>query len=67
MRLEDGDLLIIATDHAPYTAIADYAKRWGIETLFGCFKSRGFCLESSHLQNSEQLSKLIALLILASC
>ena len=67
MRLEDGDLLIIATDHAPYTAIADYAKRWGIETLFGCFKSRGFCLESSHLQNSERLSKLIALLILALC
>ena len=67
MRLEDGDLLLLATDHAPYTAIADYAKRWGIETLFGCFKSRGFCLESTHLQDSERLSKLMALLTLALC
>lgn len=67
MRLQDGTLLIVATDHAPYTAISDYAKRWGIETLFGCFKSRGFCLESTHLQDSERLSKLIALLTLALC
>nr|WP_225903097.1 transposase [Pseudanabaena yagii] len=67
MRLEDGDLLLLATDHAPYTAVTDYAKRWGIETLFGCFKSRGFCLESTHLQDAERLSKLIALLTLALC
>ncbi|MFN9858913.1 MAG: IS4 family transposase, partial [Pseudanabaena sp.] len=38
-----------------------------IETLFGCFKSRGFCLESTHLQDPERLSKLIALLTLALC
>lgn len=67
MRLEDGDLLLLATNYAPYTAINDYAKRWAIETLFGCFKSRGFCLESTHLQDSERLSKLIALLTLALC
>lgn len=67
MRLDDGDLLIVATAHAPDTAIADYAMRWGIETLFGCFKTRGFCLESTHLQSSERLSKLLALLTLALC
>ena len=67
MRLDDGDLLIVATDHNPDTAIADYAKRWAIESLFGCFKTRGFCLESTHLQDSERLSKLIALLTLALC
>ena len=60
MRLEDGDLLIVAPAHAPDTAIADYAKRWAIETLFGCFKSRGFCLESTHLKDPESLSKLFA-------
>ncbi|MEY3303970.1 MAG: hypothetical protein RLZZ139_2343 [Cyanobacteriota bacterium] len=43
------------------------AKRWAIKTLFGCFKSRGFCLESTHLQDSERLSKLITLLTLALC
>ncbi|MFO0256660.1 MAG: IS4 family transposase, partial [Pseudanabaena sp.] len=67
MRLEDGDLLIVATAHDPNTAIADYAKRWAIETLLGCFKSRGFCLEATHLQDPELLSKLIALLTLALC
>lgn len=67
LRLADGELLIVASSHAAETAIADYAKRWGIETLFGCFKSRGFCLESTHLQDSARLSKLIALLALALC
>jgi hypothetical protein len=67
LRLEDGELLIVATGHRPDTAIADYAKRWAIETLFGCFKTRGFCLESTHLQDSARLSKLIALLTLALC
>ncbi|MFN9861372.1 MAG: IS4 family transposase, partial [Pseudanabaena sp.] len=30
-------------------------------------KSRGFCLEATHLQDPERLSKLIALLTLALC
>jgi hypothetical protein len=37
LRLEDGSLLVVATQAAPKSAIADYAKRWGIETLFGIF------------------------------
>ena len=67
LRLEDGALLIVATQVAPKSAITDYAKRWGIETLFGIFKTRGFCLESTHLQDVERLSKLLALLSLALC
>jgi hypothetical protein len=49
MRLDDGELLVVVTDRKPQRAIADYASRWGIETLFGCLKTRGFCLESTHL------------------
>jgi Transposase DDE domain len=67
LRLEDGELLVIATQTAPQSAIADYAQRWGIETLFGIFKTRGFCLESTHLTNPERLSRLIGLLSLALC
>jgi hypothetical protein len=67
MRLENGELLVVATQRAPKSAIADYAKRWGIETLFGMFKTRGFCLESTHLTDAERLSKLLALLSLALC
>lgn len=67
LRLPDGELLVVTTQSAPKSAIPDYAKRWGIETLFGMFKTRGFCLESTHLSDPERLSKLLALLSLALC
>ena len=67
LRLEDNFLLVVATQKTPESAISDYAKRWSIETLFGVYKSRGFCLESTHLTNGERLSKLLALLSLALC
>lgn len=65
LRLDDGNLLVIATQVKPKSAIGDYAQRWGIETLFGLLKTRGFCLEATHLRDSERLSKLFALLALA--
>ncbi|MBE9119226.1 IS4 family transposase [Lusitaniella coriacea LEGE 07157] len=67
LRLEDGKLLVVVSDDAPATIIADYAQRWGIETLFGFFKTKGFCLESTHFVKQERLSKLVALLTLALC
>ena len=67
LRLDDGTLLVVATQAAPKSALTDYAKRWGIETLFGIFKSRGFCLESTHLSDGERLNKLLSLLALALC
>lgn len=67
LGLPDGKLLIVATDQSPETAIADYALRWSIETLFGAFKSRGFCLEETQLRDPERLNKLLALLTLALC
>lgn len=67
LRLDNGELLIVITPEPCDTAISDYGKRWGIETLFGMFKTRGFCLESTHFNDSERLSKLIALMTLALC
>jgi len=40
-------------------------KRWGIESLFGALKSRGFNLEDTRLQDPERLSRLLGLLALA--
>jgi len=56
LRLEDHSLLVVATQSAPMSAIADYAKRWGIETLFGIYKRRGFCCDylRNILLNLEQ-------------
>ena len=67
LRLKDGQLLVVVTSNSPETAIADYGKRWEIETLFGCLKQRGFCLESTHFIDAERLSKLLAVLTLALC
>ena len=39
LRLDDGELLIVITPDATTSAISDYAQRWGIETLFGIFKT----------------------------
>ncbi|MCY7283455.1 MAG: transposase [Cyanobacteria bacterium CAN_BIN43] len=55
------------SNHRPHQAIADYGKRWGIETLFGCLKTRGSCLDSTHLKDPERLSRMIALLTIALC
>ena len=58
-----GDYVIVISDvSAP---LSEYGVRWGIETLFGCLKTRGFCLESTHVTESERLEKLLALLSLA--
>ena len=67
LRLDNGELLIVITPDSCSTAISDYGQRWGIETLFGIFKTRGFCLESTHFNDSERLSKLIALMAIALC
>ncbi len=67
LDLEDGELLIVIGNDSPQKAIADYASRWGIETLFGMFKTRGFNLESTHFRKKERLSKLFALMSLAMC
>lgn len=65
LRLSDGDLLMVATDHEMKDPIAHYAKRWQIETLFGCLKSKGFHFEDTHIVQPERISKLIALLAMA--
>lgn len=66
LRLDDGELLLIASSGAPQAdAFTAYAQRWEIETLFGALKSRGFNLEATHLTQPDRLSKLLALLALA--
>ena len=67
LRLDNGELLIVISPDSSGTAISDYGQRWGIETYERMFKTRGFCLESTHFNNSERLSKLVALMTLALC
>src|SRR3990167_9606604 len=57
LKLQDGKLLIVATTEGPENAIEIYAKRWEIETLFGCLKGRGFHFEDTHITELERIKK----------
>lgn len=67
LPLPDGEYLILVTDQAPETAIDDYKLRWGIETLFGCLKTKGFNFEDTHMTDLPRIEKLVGLLAIAFC
>jgi hypothetical protein len=67
LRLTDGELLIVATDTLMDNPFSLYGKRWEIETLFGCFKTKGFNFEDTHITQLDRIEKLIALLTVAFC
>ena len=66
LRLQ-SEYLIIVTNHDPKNALQDYARRWEIETLFSCLKSRGFKFEETHLRECARIEKLISLLAIGFC
>jgi hypothetical protein len=66
MRLSGGDFVIVVSDTGE-ALLERYGRRWGIETLFGCLKKRGFDLEGTHLTRPERLERLLAVLALAFC
>ncbi len=61
-----GNLLIVATMQFDRTALQLYKKRWEIETLFGCLKTKGFNLEDTHLKG-KRLEKLLFVVVLSFC
>lgn len=57
--------MVVVTNEQPTNAIAVYLGRWDIETLFSCFKGRGFKFESTRLVELEKIEKLMAVLAMA--
>jgi len=66
-RDKNGELLIVATNCDSRNAVEIYAKRWEIETLFGCLKTRGFNFEDTHLNNMDRINNIIVLLTIGFC
>ena len=64
LRLTDDFLIVVSSGVGQQQVFEHYARRWEIETLFGCLKSRGFNLEDTHLIDPQRISKLFALLAL---
>jgi Transposase DDE domain len=67
LRLASGEYVIVAAPRVSRDALGDYGRRWEVETLFGCLKSRGFRLEETHVTDPARLQKLVALLALSFC
>jgi hypothetical protein len=67
VRLSSGEYVIVVAPRFTEAALTDYGRRWEIETLFSCLKSRGFRLEETHVTHPERLKKLMALLAFAFC
>lgn len=65
-RKEDGDNVIVVSSERSGQILFEYSRRWQIETLFGCLKTRGFRLEDTHLTRGERISSLLSLLTLAT-
>lgn len=66
-RAQDGEWVIVATNHEHENALIRYKLRWNIETLFGFLKSKGFNFEDTHITAHERLHNLLSVLTLAFC
>ena len=64
MKTKDEFLIVISQTFYP-NAIEKYGMRREIETLFGCVKTRGFCLEETHIQDPERISTMMGVVSLA--
>ena len=67
LRLETGELLILASNRYEFKSFEIYAKRWEIETLFQCLKGRGFNMESTRITDYRRIKKVVALLAISYC
>lgn len=65
LRLDSGELLVVATNADPAAALAAYRRRWTIETMFAAFKTRGFNLEDTHIVDTGRIAKLMGVLAVA--
>ncbi|MBL3285245.1 IS4 family transposase domain protein [Rickettsiales endosymbiont of Paramecium tredecaurelia] len=64
---ESGNLMILAScEELEQKAFEKYRHRWAIERLFKHLNSGGFNIEKSHIYQSDQFMKLVAVCAIAS-
>lgn len=64
---KNGDLFVLATNGDPDEAIKLYNKRWQIESIFACLKTKGFNLEDTGMTDKHKLNLLVGLLAILTC
>lgn len=61
-RNKEGELLIVISNQFCGRSIKEYLKRWGVECMFSCLKSRGFNFEDTHMSEPKKISSLLFVL-----
>lgn len=59
--------LILASNMEFEDVFEKYRRRWEIETMFGCLKTRGFCMEDTHITDADKIERLLFVLAIAFC
>lgn len=65
MRLDDDELLLLASNRRYPDPFAVYSLRWEIENLFQSLKGRGFHWEDTRITKYFRIKKIMALLAIA--
>ena len=65
MKLQSGEYLSIISYNNQVKSIENYKERWQIETMFKGFKTNGFNMEDTHLNDVDRIDKLVAILSVA--
>lgn len=65
MRLGKGEYLIVVSYDSPQCSLIRYRERWQVETLFKALKSKGFNMEDTHLNQTDRIDKLVAVVSIA--
>jgi len=67
-RKRDAKEAMILVSNCQFEApIEMYRRRWEIETMFGCLKTRGFRMEDTHITDPDKMEKMIFVLAIAFC
>jgi len=68
-KSQEGEYVIVAAQDkkSKKNNLEIYLQRWGIETLFGCLKSKGFNFEDTRMTDQKKISRLLSLLTIAFC
>jgi len=59
--------MIVVSNFQFENPLGMYRRRWEIETMFGCFKTRGFRMEDTHITDPDKIEKLVFVLAIAFC
>jgi hypothetical protein len=59
--------MIVVSNYEFEDPLGVYRRRWEIEVMFSCLKTRGFRMEDTHITDPDKIEKVIFVLAIAFC